>query len=104
FDASPASIEVLAEIVDAVGDRLTVIFDSGVRRGSDVLKAMAIGADAVMIGRATLYGAAARRRQGAGRALAILEEEISTSMAMLGVTSLVELDRSYLRSETVPGL
>jgi (S)-mandelate dehydrogenase len=104
FDASPASIEVLAEIVDAVAGRMTVIFDSGVRRGSDVLKAMAIGADAVMIGRATLYGAAAGGREGAARAIAILTEEISTAMAMVGVTALRDIDRGYLRRETVPGL
>ena len=104
FDASPASIEVLAEIVDAVADRMTVIFDSGVRRGSDVLKAMAIGAHAVMIGRATLYGAAAGGHEGAARAIAILKEEISTAMAMVGVTALRDLDRGYLRRETVPGL
>jgi len=104
FDAGPASIEVLAEIVDAVGGRMTVIFDSGIRRGSDVLKAIAIGADAVMIGRATLYGAGAGGQEGAARAIAILKEEISTAMAMVGVRSLGELDRGYLRQETVPGL
>jgi L-lactate dehydrogenase (cytochrome)/(S)-mandelate dehydrogenase len=104
FDASPASIEVLAEIVDAVADRATVIFDSGIRRGSDVLKALAIGAHAVMIGRATLYGAAAGGRTGAARAIEILKDEISGSMAMLGVSSLDELDRTALRRETVPGL
>ncbi|CAN7662806.1 alpha-hydroxy acid oxidase [Phenylobacterium sp. LjRoot225] len=104
FDASPASIDVLPEIVDAVGERMTVIFDSGVRRGSDVLKAIAIGAKAVMIGRATLYGAAAGGQEGAARAIAILQEEISTAMAMLGVTSLDQLDRSCLRRATVVGL
>lgn len=104
FDASPASIDVLAEIVDAVDGRMSVIFDSGVRRGTDVLKALAIGADAVMIGRATLYGAAAGGQAGAARALEILKDEISGAMAMLGVTSLAELDRSLLRAETVPGL
>ena len=104
FDASPASIEVLAEIVDAVADRMTVIFDSGIRRGSDVLKAMAIGAHAVMIGRATLYGAGAGGQPGAARAIEILLEEISTAMAMVGVTRLDELDRGFLRRETVPGL
>jgi L-lactate dehydrogenase (cytochrome)/(S)-mandelate dehydrogenase len=104
FDASPASIEVLAEIVDAVDARAAVIFDSGVRRGSDVLKAIAIGADAVIVGRATLYGAAAGGQEGAARALAILKDEIGTAMAMVGVTSLDQLDRSYLRAETVPGL
>ncbi len=97
FDASPASIEVLSEIVDAAANRLTVIFDGGVRRGSHVLKAMAIGAHAVLVGRATLYGAAAGGRPGAARALEILREEIGTSMAMLGVTSMAELDRGFLR-------
>ena len=97
FDASPASIEVLPEIVDAVADRIAVIFDGGIRRGSHVLKAMAIGAHATLIGRATLYGAAAGGTPGAARALEILRDEISTSMAMLGVNSMAELDRSILR-------
>jgi L-lactate dehydrogenase (cytochrome)/(S)-mandelate dehydrogenase len=83
---------------------MTVIFDSGIRRGSDVLKAMAIGAHAVMIGRATLYGAGAGGQAGAARAIELLKEEISTSMAMVGVRSLADLNRSYLRAETVPGL
>jgi len=104
FDSSPASIDVLAEIVDAVGRDLTVIWDGGVRRGADVLKAMAIGADAVMIGRATLYGLAAAGGAGAARALDLLRNEIDMAMAMLGVTSLDEVDRSYLREGTVPGL
>lgn len=104
FDAAPAAIEVLAEIVDAVGARAAVIFDSGVRRGSDVLKALAIGAQAVMVGRATLYGAAAAGEPGAARAIAILLEEISTAMAMIGATSLAELDRGFLRQGSVPGL
>lgn len=97
FDASPASIEVLPEIVDAVANRVAVIFDGGIRRGSHVLKAMAIGAHATLIGRATLYGAAAGGKPGAARALEILAEEISTSMAMLGVNSMNELDRGTLR-------
>lgn len=99
FDASPASIEVLPEIVDAVANRMVVIFDGGVRRGSHVLKAMATGAHAVIIGRATLYGAAAGGKRGAARALEILRDEISTSMAMLGVNSMAELDRSFLRGQ-----
>jgi L-lactate dehydrogenase (cytochrome)/(S)-mandelate dehydrogenase len=103
FDASPAAIEVLGEIVDAVGARTTVLFDSGVRRGTDVLKALAIGANAVLIGRPTLYGLALAGQAGAARALSILTEEIAMAMAMLGVTSIGEIDRSYLREETVPG-
>jgi (S)-mandelate dehydrogenase len=104
FDASPAAIDVLPEIVDAVGSRITVLFDSGVRRGTDVLKALAIGADAVLIGRPTLYGAAAGGEQGALRAINILKDEISTAMAMLGVTALCQLDRSCLRRATPAGL
>ncbi len=97
FDAAPASIDVLPEIVDAVAGRMTVIFDGGIRRGSHVLKALAIGAHCALIGRATLYGAAAGGRPGAARALEILREEIGTSMAMLGVNAISELDRSFLR-------
>jgi len=97
FDAAPASIEMLPEIVDAVAHRMAVIFDGGIRRGSHVLKAIAIGAHATLIGRATLYGAAAGGQQGAARALEILREEIRTSMAMLGVNAMAELDRTILR-------
>ena len=104
FDSAPAAIDVLAEIVDAVGKDLTVLFDGGVRRGADVAKAMAIGARAVLVGRATLFGAAAGGETGAARALEILRNEIDMAMAMLGVISLDQLDRSYLRIGTVPGL
>ncbi len=100
FDASPPTIDALPEIVDAVGTDTTVLFDSGVRRGSDVLKALAMGAKAVLVGRATLFGAAAGGQAGAEKALTILTEEISISMAMLGLTSLAAIDRSYLRRAT----
>jgi L-lactate dehydrogenase (cytochrome)/(S)-mandelate dehydrogenase len=104
FDSSPASIDVLAEIVDVVGSDITVLWDGGVRRGADVLKALAIGAKAALIGRATLFGAAAAGEAGARHALALLANEIDMAMAMLGITSIGELDRSYLRSETVAGM
>lgn len=103
FDSSPAAIDVLPGIVDAVGKDLTVLFDSGVRRGADVLKALAIGAKAVLIGRPTLYGAAAGGEAGAARAIELLSNEIDLAMAMLGITSLGELDRSYLLPGTLPG-
>ncbi|MEE4451179.1 alpha-hydroxy acid oxidase [Novosphingobium resinovorum] len=99
FDSSPPAIDVLAGIVDAVGNRTTVLFDSGVRRGADVLKALAIGAKAVLVGRATLYGCAAGGEAGARHAIDLLANEIDVAMAMLGVRRLDELDRSYL----VPG-
>jgi L-lactate dehydrogenase (cytochrome)/(S)-mandelate dehydrogenase len=100
FDSSPPAIDVLAGIVDAVGDRTTVLFDSGVRRGADVIKALAIGAKAVLIGRATLYGCAAGGQAGARHAIDLLANEIDVAMAMVGVTRLDELDRSYLMPGT----
>lgn len=100
FDSSPPAIDVLAGIVDAVGDRTTVLFDSGVRRGADVVKAMAVGAKAVLIGRATLYGCAAGGQAGAKHAIDLLAGEIDVAMAMVGVTRLEELDRGYLMPET----
>jgi isopentenyl diphosphate isomerase/L-lactate dehydrogenase-like FMN-dependent dehydrogenase len=88
---------VLPEIVDAVGKRATVFFDSGIRRGSDVVKAIALGADAVMVGRSTLYGVAAGGFDGAARALEIYHEEIRRVMALLGCNSLDELGPQYLK-------
>lgn len=96
FDSSPPAIHALPAIVDAVAGRTTVLFDSGVRRGADVLKAIALGADAVMIGRATLYGCAAGGEAGAAHALQLLANEINVAMAMLGITRLGELDRTFL--------
>jgi L-lactate dehydrogenase (cytochrome)/(S)-mandelate dehydrogenase len=104
FDASPASFDVLAEIVDAVGERMTVLFDGGVRRGSDVAKALAVGAKAVLVARPTLYGAAAGGHAGAARALEILSGEIDFAMAMLGLATLAPLDRGYLLPGTVRGV
>lgn len=103
FDASPAAIDVLPEIVDAVGKDLTVLFDGGVRRGADVAKALAIGAKAVLVGRATLFGAAVAGQRGAERALDILANEIDVAQAMLGTPRLDQLDRSYLRSAVLTG-
>lgn len=100
FDSSPPAIDVLAGIVDAVGDRTTVLFDSGVRRGADVVKALAIGAKAVLIGRATLYGCAAGGQAGARHAIDLLANEIDVAMAMVGVTRLDDLNRGYLMPGT----
>ncbi|EZP84618.1 L-lactate dehydrogenase [Novosphingobium resinovorum] len=103
FDSSPPAIDVLAGIVDAVGDRTTILFDSGVRRGADVIKALAIGAKAVLVGRATLYGCAAGGEHGARHAIDLLANEIDVAMAMVGVTRLEKLDRSYLMPGTFRG-
>lgn len=85
MDSAPATIEVLPGIVAAVGDRTEVIVDSGVRRGSDIVKCLALGAKAVLTGRATLYGTAAGGQAGAEKALAILKNEMRRTMAYVGV-------------------
>ncbi len=89
--------DALPDIVDAVSGRLTVIADSGVRRGSDVLKALALGADLVAIGRATLWGVGAAGEAGASRALDILEAEILRTMAVLGVSDVASIGREHVR-------
>ncbi len=95
-DAAVAPIDALPAIVAAAGDRMTVIVDSGFRRGSDVLKGLALGADAVIVGRATLYGLAAAGEAGASRALDILDAEIRRTMGVMGVTEISALTRDHL--------
>jgi isopentenyl diphosphate isomerase/L-lactate dehydrogenase-like FMN-dependent dehydrogenase len=91
LDCSIASIEALPAIVAAVGGRLTVFLDSGVRRGSDVVKAVACGADAVLAGRAPLYGLAAFGEPGVARAIELLRAETIRTMAMLGARTVKEI-------------
>ncbi len=95
-DCAPAPIEVLPAVVAAVAKRIAVIVDSGFRRGGDVLKGLALGADAVMIGRATLYGAAAAGEAGASRALDILEAEIRRMMGVIGCSDIRSLSRDWV--------
>jgi isopentenyl diphosphate isomerase/L-lactate dehydrogenase-like FMN-dependent dehydrogenase len=97
LDGIISPIEVLPRIVEAVGGRATIFCDSGFRRGSDVVKAIALGADAVMIGRSTLYGVAAGGFEGAARALEIYHEEIRRVMALIGCNSLSEVGPQYLK-------
>jgi isopentenyl diphosphate isomerase/L-lactate dehydrogenase-like FMN-dependent dehydrogenase len=90
LDCSLATIEALPAIRDAVGGRMTVFLDSGVRRGSDVVKAVALGADAVLAGRAPLYGLAAFGEPGVARAIELLRSETARTMAMLGARNITE--------------
>jgi (S)-mandelate dehydrogenase len=96
LDGAISPIEALPEIADLIGKRATVLVDSGFRRGSDVVKALALGAHAVQIGRSTLYGIAAHGEAGAKRALDIFREEIGRVMALLGVNRIEELGPEYL--------
>ena len=97
LDSLPSAIEMLPEIVDAVGDRAEVILDGGVRRGTDVVKALALGAKACMIGRPMLFGLGAAGESGVERALEILETEIDRTLALLGRPTLADLDRTAVR-------
>jgi L-lactate dehydrogenase (cytochrome)/(S)-mandelate dehydrogenase len=96
LDRAPASIEVLPGIKAAVGDRLAVMLDSGVRRGSDIIIARCLGADFVFVGRATLYGVAAAGLAGATRALDILREEIDINLGLIGCPRFADLGPDFL--------
>ena len=84
LDGAPSSVSVLPRVVDAVGDRLDVLMDGGIRSGQDVAKALALGAKAVMLGRPWAYGLAARGERGVAEVLAILKRELEVTMALLG--------------------
>jgi len=97
MDGCPAPIEVLGDIINAVGDKVEVILDGGIRRGIHILKAMAMGAKACMGGRAYLYGLAAGGEEGAYRSLNLLKEEVRNNMILLGTRNLEEVTIDHLR-------
>lgn len=89
-------LDALPRIVDAVGDQIDVLVDGGIRRGTDVLKAMALGARAVLIGRPVLCGLAVAGAEGVRRVFEILLAELETALALAGVVRAAELGRSHL--------
>jgi (S)-mandelate dehydrogenase len=97
LDSCVAPMDVLPEIVAAVGGRLAVLLDSGVRRGTDIAKALALGAQAVMIGRPTLYGLAAGGEAGVERALSILTTEFDRVLGQLGCNQVADLKPEHVR-------
>jgi 4-hydroxymandelate oxidase len=96
LDDSVASLDALPAVVDAVAGRAEVILDGGVRRGIDVLKALALGARAVLIGRPAAWGLAAGGQAGVERVLELVRIELSVAMAIAGVTSVEKVDRRIL--------
>jgi L-lactate dehydrogenase (cytochrome) len=96
LDGAPATATVLPEIASAVGDRIEVLFDSGIRSGQDVLKALALGARGCLIGRAYLYGLAAMGGKGVSTALDVIRSELDVSMMLTGVVDLRDVDSSIL--------
>ena len=97
LDGSRSSFDQLAEIVDAVGNDIDVLFDSGVQRGSHVLKALALGAKAVGIGRMYLYALAAAGQPGVERVLKLMQAEIERDMRLMGCSSIKDLQREHVR-------
>ena len=97
LDTAPATSEVLPYVVEAVGDRCEVYVDGGIRRGSDVLKAIALGAKAVLVGRPILWGLTVNGEQGAAHVLEILRRELDEAMLLCGCTRLEDVGDSLLR-------
>jgi isopentenyl diphosphate isomerase/L-lactate dehydrogenase-like FMN-dependent dehydrogenase len=96
LDGTAATLDALAEVVEAVGDRVEVLLDGGVRRGTDVVKALALGARACLIGRPWLFGLAAGGEQGVSTVLEIFRAELDRALALLGRPSIAELDASVI--------
>ncbi len=97
LDGVPATIDVLPEVAEAVDGRGTVLMDGGIRRGTDVAVALALGADAVLAGRAPLWGLAAEGQAGAERALGFLTSELRLALALLGCASPADLTPAHVR-------
>ena len=96
LDGAPSSIEALPEIVDAVGSKMEIMFDGGIRSGMDVMRALALGAKSCMIGRAYAYGLGAAGEAGVAKAIDLLAKELTTTMGLCGVNTIAEIDDHVL--------
>jgi L-lactate dehydrogenase (cytochrome) len=96
LDGAPSSIEVLPEIVDAVGSQLEIMFDGGIRSGQDVMRALALGAKSCMIGRAYAYGLGAGGQEGVAKAISLIAKELETTMGLCGVNTIAEIDEEVI--------
>jgi isopentenyl diphosphate isomerase/L-lactate dehydrogenase-like FMN-dependent dehydrogenase len=97
LDYAPATLKVLPEVVAAVGGQAEVLMDGGIRRGSDVVKALCMGAQAVLVGRAYAYGLGAAGEAGVTRAIEILRADLNRTMVLLGCPSISQLNRSFIQ-------
>jgi L-lactate dehydrogenase (cytochrome) len=96
LDSVAPTLRILPEVVASVGDQIEVLLDSGIRRGSDIVKALCLGARAVMVGRAYAYGLGATGGAGVARAIEILRADLIRTLKLIGCASVAELDRSYV--------
>ena len=102
LDGGLATIDALPAVLDAVAGRVPVLMDGGIRRGSDILKALASGASGVLVGRATLFGAMADGQDGAARAIAILRDELQRTMQLCGVRQISQIGADLLAPAQAP--
>jgi L-lactate dehydrogenase (cytochrome) len=102
LDGAPSSISALPKIVEAVGSEIEVMFDGGARTGQDVLRALALGARACMIGRSYIYGLGAGGEAGVAKAIEIIKRELDVTMALCGVRSIQQIGRQVLADEAAP--
>ena len=92
LDGASSSIAMLPRVVDAIGDGTEILFDGGIRTGADVMRALALGARACLIGRSYIYGLGAYGQAGVAKAIDILEKELSVTMALTGVGKVADID------------
>jgi isopentenyl diphosphate isomerase/L-lactate dehydrogenase-like FMN-dependent dehydrogenase len=97
LDHTPSAIAALPDVARAVGNRAEIILDGGVKRGTDIIKALALGANACSIGRSFLWGLSAGGEAGVTRALELLDRELDNAMALLGTPSLSDITRDHVR-------
>jgi isopentenyl diphosphate isomerase/L-lactate dehydrogenase-like FMN-dependent dehydrogenase len=97
LDGAPATLDALAEVAEAAAGRIEVLFDGGIRRGADAVKALALGAQAVLVGRPPIWGLAAGGEEGVRHVLALLREEIATTLALIGCTRPDEVGRAHVQ-------
>ena len=102
LDGAPSSISALPKIADAVGADLEVLFDGGIRTGADVMRALALGARACMIGRAYIYGLGAQGKAGVAKAIDILEKELDVAMALTGTNRIADVGRHVIAGAEPP--
>ncbi|GLT59430.1 hypothetical protein SLA2020_322770 [Shorea laevis] len=99
LDCAPATISVLEEVVHAVGGKIPVLFDGGIRRGTDIFKALALGAQAVLIGRPVVFGLAAKGEYGVRRVVNMLKDELELTMALSGCPRVKDITRNLASTQ-----
>jgi L-lactate dehydrogenase (cytochrome) len=96
LDGAPSAISALPRIVDTVGSQTEIMFDSGVRTGADIMRALALGARACILGRSYIYGLGAGGEAGVSHAIELLRKEFDVTMALCGVKTVAEIDRDVI--------